>query len=73
MREPWPCLIMIDTHAMDGSRRHIEAHYDGCGDAVGLGLKALRGRMRKPYIYYGCEYIIVSPLGQKMTGTFEEK
>lgn len=56
----------------DRRTREVSVHFDGLGDAVGKGLIALRKKIRKPRLWYGVSFTVVSPLGQKVSGVFEE-
>jgi hypothetical protein len=51
--------------------RTVVAHYDGAGDAVGLGIAALQARLRRPWLWYGVRVEVLTPLGQRAVGVFE--
>lgn len=70
-REPWPCRITMQAAHWNGRVRGVSVGYEGGGDARGLGLAALRRRLRKPHLWYGCGYRIATPLGQVVEGVFE--
>jgi len=70
--EPWPCVARMSATMPDRRTRTVVAYYDGSGDAVGKALAAFRQRLRKPWLWYGCDFHITTPLGQRASGVFEE-
>lgn len=70
----WKCKLTMSACMIDKRHRKIEFYYDGAdGETQELGVKALRKRLRKPYLWYGVGYEILTPLGMRIQGTFEDE
>lgn len=67
----WQCQYYAETYTMKGDKRKINGYFEGYGDIVKRCQLKLNYRLRKPYIWYGVEITIITPLGQRAIRTIE--
>lgn len=69
----WPVIVTAETHSPSGRKMVMRRTVEGAGDVVGAMIRALHARRDQGYAFLGCEIRAVTPLGQKVIRTVEEK
>ena len=69
----WPCQFIATATMPDKRTRTISFIFEGNGDINKYGLIAFFKRSKKPWLWYGVEYFIYTPLGQCSSGVIERE
>lgn len=68
----WNCKYFAKTRMWDGSSRKIEGYFECTGNLKNNLQKILNSRIKKPFIWFGVDIIICTPIGQKCKFLIEE-
>ena len=70
--EKWICTYGAATHHPSGRKISVHGRFDGAGDVKGKAIACLNDRLRRRHLWYGVEFLVITPLEQKVRFVYEE-
>jgi hypothetical protein len=72
MNNDWPCTYEARTIHPNGKPIYLRSCFNGFGDPVSNLEKLLQKRIKKPWLWFGVELLILTPAQQLIICVIEE-